>query len=125
MARGISREGAWQRAMTLRWLARLAPIVGDGKRVLFEGQMRIAFILEGLAAEGISGARVVLVDCDDATRAARLRGERGQPELADENMMGWAEYLRGEAREGGFEILDTGRRTLEESVAAVRDYLLS
>src|SRR5579863_1212413 len=40
--------GAWQRAMTFRWLERIAPMLNQGKMVLFEGQMRIAYIREAL-----------------------------------------------------------------------------
>jgi predicted kinase len=36
--------GAWQRAMTFKWLEKIASILAEGKTVLFEGQMRIAFI---------------------------------------------------------------------------------
>ena len=39
---GHQPGGAWQRAMTLKWLDLIAPLVGEDKRVLFEGQMRIA-----------------------------------------------------------------------------------
>jgi len=69
---GHQPGGAWQRAMTLEWMERIAPVVASGRPVLFEGQMRLAFIREALAAQGIKHARVVLVECDDATRTARF-----------------------------------------------------
>src|SRR6516164_9524850 len=50
---GDQPGGAWQRAMTLQWLKRIAPLVAAGQTVLFEGQMRIAFIHEALAASAI------------------------------------------------------------------------
>jgi ABC-type nitrate/sulfonate/bicarbonate transport system substrate-binding protein len=53
-------------------MERIAPVVASGRPVLFEGQMRLAFIREALAAQGIKHARVVLVECDDATRTARF-----------------------------------------------------
>lgn len=56
--------GGWQRAMTIEWLARIARERG-ALPVLFEGQMRLSFIAEGLAAAGIARARIVLVHCDD------------------------------------------------------------
>jgi hypothetical protein len=113
---GHQPGGAWQRAMTLAWFARIAEIRKTGRAVLFEGQMRIAFIQEAMRASDTMDAQVILVDCDDATRSERLHGERGQPELADAQMMGWARYLREEAEKAGYEVLDTGARLRGECV---------
>jgi hypothetical protein len=112
-------EGAWQRAMTLSWMARIAAMSSQNRPVLFEGQMRLACVREGLLAAGIANARVILVDCDDATRTYRLTAERNQPELANPNMMIWAEFLRQEAKEAGCEVLDTSRLSPKESVERV------
>jgi hypothetical protein len=57
-------RGAWQRAMTLQWFERITPILKAGDSVLFEGQMRIAFIQEALATYDILNARVILVECE-------------------------------------------------------------
>ena len=91
----------------------------QNRPVLFEGQMRLAFVREGLLAAGIANARVILVDCDDATRTHRLTAIRNQPELANPNMMIWAEFLRQEAKEAGCEVLDTSRLSPKESVERV------
>jgi hypothetical protein len=104
---GHQPGGAWQRAMTLQWMERIALLLRAGTSLLFEGQMRIAFILEALEASGIPNAHIVLVDCDNATRRARLHLDRNQPELANADMMGWSDYLRNEAMQTGCEILDT------------------
>ena len=90
---GHQPGGAWQRAITLEWLERLAPITASGRPILFEGQMRIAFILEALANQNIQHAKIILVECDDPTRNARLTNNRQQPELANESMNGWSRYL--------------------------------
>ncbi len=120
---GHQPGGAWQRAMTFARLERIAPVLGAGTNVLFEGQMRIAFIKEALATSGIESARIVLVDCEDEVRIARLTQDRNQPELADANMMNWARYLREEAVREGCEILDTSSLSLKESVARVLGHL--
>jgi hypothetical protein len=44
---GFQPGGAWQRAATLQWLERIAPIVAAGQTVLFEGQMRNRFHTRG------------------------------------------------------------------------------
>jgi hypothetical protein len=115
---GSGPGGGWQHAMTIEWLARIASEL-DALPVLFEGQMRLSFITEGLATAGIAEARIVLVHCDDATRTHRLRNERNQPDLANPDMMNWAKFLRGEAEAGGFELLDTSKISIEDSVEYV------
>jgi hypothetical protein len=60
--------------------------------------MRLAFVRKGLLTAGIDDARVILGDCDDATRARRLAENRGQPDLATPRMMNWAALLRREVR---------------------------
>lgn len=111
--------GAWQRAMTFKWFERIAPLVEAGARVLFEGQMRIAFVQEALAAFAIRNARVLCVECDDSTRTRRLTHDRLQPELANESMINWGRYLHQEAVNAGYEILDTTDLALADSVRAV------
>jgi dephospho-CoA kinase len=110
---------AWQRATTLDWLARIAALHALDRPVLFEGQMRLAFVREGLLSAGIAGARVVLVDCDDETRTHRLLTHRNQPDLANPNMMNWAAFLRREAQADGYEVLDTSKISLEAGVEHV------
>ena len=109
--------------MTLHWMDRIAAMRGGHRPVLFEGAMRLAFVREGLRAAGITDARVILVDCDDATRTRRLVTNRAQPELANPDMMIWAELLRGEAKEAGCEVLDTSSLSLERCVEQVCAYL--
>ncbi len=116
-------DGAWQRAMTVSWMARIAAMSSLDRPVLFEGQMRLAFVREGLLAAKIADARVILVDCDDATRTQRLTANRSQPELANPEMMMWAAFLRREAQEAGCDVLDTSRLSLEHSVERVCAYL--
>ncbi len=119
---GHQPGGAWQRAMTFQWLERIASVIAKGKSVLFEGQMRIAFIQEALALQNLQ-ARIILVECDNMTRNARLMFERNQPELANENMSGWSRYLHGEATEAGYKILDTAITPIATSIARVVSYL--
>jgi dephospho-CoA kinase len=110
---------AWQHAMTMDWMARIA--ANDQKRAfLFVGQMRLAFLKEALDATGLTRAHVILVDCDDATRTHRLMQERRQPELANQGMMDWAAFLRREALEADCEVLDTATVPLFDCVELVR-----
>lgn len=112
---------AWQRSTTIYWLERVATTLRAGISVLFEGQMRIAFVKEALALAHIEGAHIILVDCDDTTRMRRLCGDRNQPELATAEMMNWGRYLHREAVQSGSEIIDTS----SQSIAACRDRLIA
>ncbi len=109
--------------MTLQWTENIAPLLKTGHNVLFEGQMRIAFIQEALALQGITDARILCVECDDATRICRLTRDRLQPELASDSMLGWSHYLHQEAVATECDILDTTHMSLEESVKAVLSLL--
>jgi shikimate kinase len=109
---------AWQRAKTLEWIAKLASAVTGTGGVLFEGQTRPSFLAEA-AAMGNIKYTLILIDCDDRTRARRLLHDRHQPELVTDDMMNWARYLRREAQAHGYEILDTSALPLHKSVAYV------
>lgn len=115
--------GAWQRAMTFKWLETITPMLAESRKVLFEGQMRIAFIREALAASKIENARILCVECDDATRMRRLTHDRLQPELTNESMRNWSRYLHQEAVEARYEILNTTNLSLSESVKYVLSML--
>jgi hypothetical protein len=119
-----SSEG-WQRAKTIEWMTKLAQLSKLGRGLLFEGQTRLSFLAEGAEAAGGLGYLPILVDCDDQTRSKRLSLERKQPELANENMMSWARYLRCQAREGGCEILDTTALSLDQCMLHVMARLSS
>jgi hypothetical protein len=85
--------------------------------------MRLAVIHEALDVSEITSAHIVLVDCDDITRAKRLSGERDNPSLANERMMNWTPHLRTEAMQAGYQILDTCQATLDECVEHLHGYL--
>jgi dephospho-CoA kinase len=116
---GHQPGGAWQRAITLKWFERIARALTAGRTVLFEGQMRIAFIQEALTVFEIKNARVLCVECDDVTRTQRLTHDRLQPDLANESMMGWSRYLHEETIKTGYDILDTTNLSLADSVDIV------
>jgi hypothetical protein len=86
---------------------------------LFEGQTRLSFLADGAAGAGGLNYKPILIDCDDETRSKRLTIDRGQPELANKELMNWARYLRHSAKIEGCEILDTSLISLDESVLYV------
>ena len=119
MVRQYGSGEAWQRAKTIEWMRRLGREMETERPVLFEGQTRFSFLADGAVAAGGLVYDPILVDCDDDTRSRRLRLERKQPELDNEEMMNWARYLRRQARRGGHPVLDTSALSLSESVGQV------
>lgn len=109
----------WQRAATFEWMARISPLLAQGRKVLFEGQSRFSFLAEATEHAGITSYTCILIDCDDETRTKRLSIDRGQLELASADMMNWANFLRNEASAYGCEILDTSNLTLEQRVERI------
>jgi hypothetical protein len=96
-------------------MAKRARISHSGRGLLFEGQTRLSFLAEGAQAAGGRAYLPILVDCDDETRSRRLL-ERQQPELANEDMMNWARYLRRAAKKSGCEMLNSSALSLEQCV---------
>jgi hypothetical protein len=114
---GSSQE--WQRVTTERWMALLKERDLPQRPVLFEGQMRISLIEDTLAKYEISHFQILLIDCDNATRARRLVDLRGQPHLNNPQMMNWAHYLRSEALSRGIPIVDTTAQALSDSATLI------
>ena len=110
----------WQRIKTIEWLEHLAGRLLLHPKILLEGQMRISFIREGQRHARLDDLQIVLLDCDDQTRARRLTQDRSQAELANPDMMNWARFLRREAEQQGARILDTSQLSLDEAVEWIR-----
>jgi RNase adaptor protein for sRNA GlmZ degradation len=112
----------WQRIKTIEWFHNLAVKLRGRPNILFDGQTRSEFVRQGQKEAGIDDVRIVLVDCDDATRIHRLTHDRHQPELANERMLNWGRFLRNEAEREGEMILDTSRLSVDEAVERLRRY---
>ncbi len=73
------------------------------------------FIVRGFRDKNFEDYSVTLIDCNKDTMIKRLE-ERGQPELATEQMFGWLNYLRKQAISYGFSILDNSNSTIDETL---------
>jgi hypothetical protein len=63
---------------------------------------------------------LILIDCDDRTRARRLLEDRQQPELVTDDMMNWARYLRLEAQAHGYYLIPPRCRCTSVAYALAR-----
>jgi len=109
----------WQEEVTRRWIERLVANQDGAQCAVLEGQTRPSFIQRWIAGAGVGHARIVLLDCTPAVRAARLAGPRGQPDLATRQMDTWAVYLRGQADALQLPVLDTTDMSVEQVAAAL------
>ena len=103
----------WQRAKTFEWIGNLAK--GDllQSHVVFDAQIRPSFISEACDVYGVA-YDVLLFDCSDEERKRRLVN-RGHLELADNNMMNWAAFLRRECPHRCYKIINNTHITLEQT----------
>lgn len=119
VARYGSTEG-WQSATTRHWIDTLAATTPEGEVSVLDGQVRPSVVRQFLALQPqLDLVEILLVDCNHAVREARLRNERGQPELASPEMAAWAAYLRGQCDALALPRLDT----TEMPVAAAAEAL--
>lgn len=110
------RGGAqWQAGATGEWITRLARNADGVAVAVLDAQVRPRFVLDALERSPIRHTRRV----DDAGRNARLRGPRGQPELANAEMDRWAAYLRGQADALALPVIDTTDLAIADVVAAL------
>lgn len=111
---------SWQDWALGEWVARLTRNEDRVALAVLDAQVRPRAVRDAFARHGVRFGGMVLVDCGYAERNARLRGPRGQPELANPEMDTWAAYLRGQADALGVPIIDTTGVSPEAGLAALR-----
>lgn len=113
----------WQRVKTVEWIEKIKQEFLAKVNIIFDGQTRPSFVEEGCASMDLIKYSVILLDCSDEERRKRLF-DRGQKDLADENMMNWAKYLRNECKQRGYQILDTTFLKASETTSQLLNYFL-
>lgn len=115
----IERYGSgdgWQKATTDHWVKKIASEYLPHSSVILDGQIRLSFINDICNANNITDYKIILFDCTDTVRTERLK-KRGHAELASEDMINWARYLRTEAQADKNAIVyDTSELTIEQAV---------
>ena len=119
MKRDFGSGLEWQRQATMRWIERLSKNIDGLQVAVLDGQVRPTFVMEGFESAHVARGLIVLLDCSAETRRARLRGERGQPELVTPEMDCWAAYLRGQADALRLPVLDTTSLDVQQATAGL------
>jgi dephospho-CoA kinase len=112
----------WQRVTTHNWVKKIKDQVLTKKVAILDGQIRPSFIDEACKEQEINDYEVILFDCSNEERTKRLH-ERNQPELANQDMMNWANYLREESIKRGYTILDNTNFTQDETKQKLKEIL--
>ncbi|HEV8053186.1 MAG TPA: AAA family ATPase [Parachlamydiaceae bacterium] len=112
----------WQRIVTAEWVKTIKETLISDTHVILDGQTRPIFIEAACFQNEIKTFEVILFDCSDEERGKRLVA-RGHPELANEEMMNWAKYLRSESQKLNYQIIDNTELTCEETLNQFLDWL--
>jgi hypothetical protein len=86
---------------------------------VLDGQVRPSVVQVAFERLGARRTQIVLIDCSHADRNDRLRGARGQADLANAEMDCWAAYLRGQADALKMPIINTTQLPLEDAIASL------
>jgi len=103
--------------MTIEWVKRMRCELPNSN-VLLDGQTRPSFVAEACEINDVKSYKLILIHCSDDVRRARLL-QRGQPELADDQMMEWARYLIRETSKAGGEIINNDDLSIAGTAAAL------
>src|SRR5262245_52932570 len=79
----------WQRANTVEWMANIARMPRRRPNVLFEGQARIAFLNDAIAAADLRDQRIGLGDCDAVTRQPHRTDNKRTADRAHAELINW------------------------------------
>lgn len=121
---GSSAE--WQRAATKQWVAKIINEVEE-PIVILEGQVNFDFIHEAFDHHNFKDFKAILIDCDEEEMMRRLEEDRGQPELANQDMKNWRAHLRKQAEEHHAPIINTaglsGEEVMQKLEAVLKEIL--
>lgn len=122
MIKNFGSGDNWQKTNTNYWVKKMREESLSIKPAILDGQTRPSFIEEACVENGIEKYKVILFDCKDEVRKHRLI-KRGHSELANDQMMNWAKYLREESLTRGYQIIDNTDLTIEESKEKLKTIL--
>lgn len=112
----------WQRQTTKEWVTKLLHDI-DRPIIVLEGQVNLDFIYEAFDAHHFKHFSIVLIDCNENEMFRRLKFERNQPELANDNMRNWRAYLRKQAENYNVPIINTDELSIERSIKILEEVL--
>jgi GrpB-like predicted nucleotidyltransferase (UPF0157 family)/GTPase SAR1 family protein len=113
----------WQKAMMYHWAQKIIRDYQNKSLLIIEGQVNLDYIVYAFAGFNIHPYKIILVHCNNATRHHRLHLDRNQPELINDDMDKWAEFLKKQALEKNVTILDTSIMNTNEMIDVFKEYI--
>lgn len=113
----------WQRQTTNTWVHKILNNP-NLETVILEGQVNLDFIFEAFDTHDFQNYEIILIDCDTNDMITRLQ-ERGQPELATQEMENWMQHLRSQAQEYSATVINTSTLSLPEVVEQLKQEITS
>lgn len=112
----------WQEYATHLWIKKLKNL-NSKKIIILEGQFNPEFAIDACKKFNIKDYKFILIHADRKIREKRLIENRNQPELANEDMNNWAEFLKKKVSEVNGEIIDTSNSNLQENLISFESIL--
>lgn len=106
----------WQGETTHIWIKKMLSEYNDDVNIIFEGQVNLEFIQEGFRKENFSNYKIVLIHCDSEVMRKRLVELRNQPDLFNQDMINWLNFLHKQAINLNAKIIDTSHKSKWEVV---------
>lgn len=107
MIKEYGSPSEWQRAMTNIWVDKIIHEHSDKELVILEGQVNLDFISSAFNNVNLTHYQTILMHCDNKVRHKRLHHDRSQPELVNEDMDNWSQFLKRQAETMDVPIIDT------------------
>ncbi|MBV8801388.1 MAG: GNAT family N-acetyltransferase [Gammaproteobacteria bacterium] len=114
----------WQKAMTYHWIKKIITEYKEKEYVILEGQVNLDFITDAFSGFNFHQYKIILLHCNNKTRHQRLQDDRNQPELVNDQMDSWAEFLRKQAINKNVMILDTSLMNTEEMINQFKQWMV-
>lgn len=115
--------GGWEKwgiERTNEWIKKIKESYVENKVTIFDVHTKPENIENACKDFGITDYVVILLDCSDDERKRRLT-ERGQAHLINDSLLEWAGFLRQEAVNKNYIVINNTELTVEEGFKKVED----
>ena len=114
---------AWQEYKTYQEIKNIATKYSHMKSVIIEGQSNFDFIIGAFKAFHIYNYEIILIYCADNIRHLRLKMERNQPHLINQDMDNWSKFLFNQAIKYHSPVINTSNCVLEKVILEIKQYM--
>ncbi|MBP7831957.1 MAG: AAA family ATPase [Candidatus Pacebacteria bacterium] len=117
------KHGGWEKwgiERTNEWVKKIKENYIESRVTLFDVHTKPENIENACKDFNITDYAVILLDCSDDERKKRLT-DRGQPHLINDSLFEWAQFLRNEAFNKNYIIIDNTELTEVEGLKKVQE----